>query len=237
MAAIGFSPERIHFKFPAIEIDDDFSDEDGIFQDALEERAIVPKKPRPKLQRQPSSSVETLEDLSLSPLDALSFLTPRIYPECSIDPLMGPLQTLETQGIQVYLDWLSSSTVKRPSKVKDVEQLVVDATIAGDPREYQRILLETALTQNTIVHLGTGYGKTLIALLLIKAKSADWTQGKQAVFLVPSVALAIQQTLSLRANLPYSVETACYDTSNSEERRQKLHKAQILVATHGAVRV
>jgi len=36
------------------------------------------------------------------------------------------------------------------------------------PREYQKSLIEFAKAQNTIVYLGTGLGKTLIAIYIIK---------------------------------------------------------------------
>ncbi len=216
--------------------DYDMSDDDGVFQDAPEEWSKKPEKPRPRYQRH-TSNVEILEDMTPSPLDAKTFLIPGALPECSVDTFQEPLRIIEEEGIEKYLDWLASSTTTKHSTVQThQERQLADATIAGDPREYQRLLLESALAQNTIVHLGTGYGKTLIALLLIKEKSIEWKNDKQAVFLVPSVALAIQQALSLRANLPFTVETACYDASNSEIHRHKLQKAQIIVATHGAVR-
>ena len=117
-----------------------------------------------------------------------------------------------------------------------MQQIIKDATINGDPRKYQRILFERAKTKNTIVNLGTGYGKTLIALMCIKHFSPAFKEGKQTLFLVPSVALAIQQSITLRANLPsYSIQTACFATSNSETSRKALATANVIVATHGAI--
>ena len=173
--------------------------------------------------------------------------------------LEGPLERLQQQGDSmdvggsVYLRWReqqldSTSTTNAPGATSNREtmtqQLLADATIEASPREYQRMLLERARQQNTIVHLGTGYGKTLIALLLIKeqwfkqqtnSSTDDAPLPPQTLFLVPSVALAIQQSMSLRANLPFTVATACYDTSKTDEYRAQLQQAQILVATHGAV--
>jgi ERCC4-related helicase len=126
------------------------------------------------------------------------------------------------------------------------EKALQDAFVDGDPRPYQMALLERAMERNSIVHLGTGAGKTLIALLLVQHYAADFapksqhqTQ-KQTLFLVPSVALALQQSTTLAANLPYSVGVACYSTTMTAgatagvQARQKLKEVNILVATHGA---
>jgi len=59
---------------------------------------------------------------------------------------------------------------------------------------------------------------------------------KQTLFLVPSIALAIQHTATLRANLPYVVATACNQLARSTRAREELLKANIIVATHGAAR-
>jgi ERCC4-related helicase len=126
------------------------------------------------------------------------------------------------------------------------EKALQDAIVGGDPRPYQTALLERAMERNSIVHLGTGAGKTLIALLLVQHYAADFrNEGqhqhqKQTLFLVPSVALALQQSTTLAANLPYSVGVACYSTTmtagatSGVQARQKLKEVNILVATHGA---
>jgi hypothetical protein len=137
------------------------------------------------------------------------------------------------------------------------------------------------------VNLGTGAGKTLIALLLIReiwsaksSSSSDKTEietgkktagtqisdhsmndngdvdsakdetrrenesgtseneeaKKQTLFMVPSVALAIQQSLTLSANLPHlHVETACYTSASSKRARTLLSKCDVIVATHGVI--
>ena len=56
-------------------------------------------------------------------------------------------------------------------------------------RPYQQELLEAALKDNTIVLLGTGAGKTYIAVMLIRELSYEIVQpfssgGKRTVFLV-----------------------------------------------------
>ena len=61
-------------------------------------------------------------------------------------------------------------------------------------RPYQVELLKKAMDGNTIVYLGTGSGKTFIAVMLIKEMRGELIAGpKKAVFLVSSVALVAQQ--------------------------------------------
>jgi len=122
-------------------------------------------------------------------------------------------------------------------RAKERAASLEEAVVRGDPRRYQTALVEMAKKQNTIVNLGTGQGKTLIALLLIRhfAQNA-FENGKQTLFLVPSVALAIQHTTTLEANLPYTVATACHNSTTPAGSRERMAQAQILVATHGAAR-
>ena len=77
-------------------------------------------------------------------------------------------------------------------------------------------------------------GKTFVAILLLQEFVAMATPQRQAVFLVPSVALAVQQTETLAANLALDVQTASQHTVTTAESRQRLAKCQVLVATHGA---
>lgn len=91
-----------------------------------------------------------------------------------------------------------------------------NAKITGDPRPYQNAMVEIAKRQNTIVQLNTGMGKTLVAIMIIRHFAPEFkeidSQGysKQTWFLVPSVALAVQQAHTLKVNLPYKVVTACH---------------------------
>lgn len=77
----------------------------------------------------------------------------------------------------------------------------------GSLRNYQIYMLERAKVENTIVHLGTGMGKTLISIFLIKELLSrrnkndnvedDLGNNKNKshiLFLVPSIALAVQHT-------------------------------------------
>jgi len=102
------------------------------------------------------------------------------------------------------------------------------------PRTYQMELFERAKNQNTIIHLGTGCGKTLIAILSIR-HFLEKDSTRQALFIVPSVALAVQHSRTLQANLPYKVQTACSIVHYSEQLRKELATAEVLVATHGAI--
>jgi hypothetical protein len=127
---------------------------------------------------------------------------------------------------------------ERKETIKNNERLSMleGAVVKGNPRRYQVALVELAKKQNTIVNLGTGQGKTLIALLLIKHFATAFQEGKQTLFLVPSIALAGQHTTTLLANLPYTVATACHNSTRTAQSKEKMAEANILVATHGAAR-
>ncbi|KAJ3069775.1 hypothetical protein HDU98_007161 [Podochytrium sp. JEL0797] len=76
------------------------------------------------------------------------------------------------------------------------------------PRGYQRFVFDHAKTQNTIVVLPTGSGKTLISLLLIKhVHEIDYERGMKriSVFLAPQIPLVSQQTNYLRQNCDFKV--------------------------------
>jgi len=189
----------------------------------------------------------------------------------------------------VFSKFQNKNAFRKNEKQKEelIRNSLKNALVNGDPREYQRTIFEVAKKRNTIVNLGTGAGKTLIALLLIREtwssktssspdekaseieriipdgnlidltscngnakimkndikKNAEEsrtiakkTEKQQTLFLVPSVALAIQQSLTLRANLPQlHVETACYTSANSKRTRLILGKCDVIVATHGVI--
>ena len=124
-----------------------------------------------------------------------------------------------------------SQTVKQEEHLRALEE----AAIHGNPRDYQTVLFEVAKRRNTIINLGTGKGKTLIALLTIQHFAPAFEEGKQTLFMVPSVPLCIQQSTTLQANLPYNIKVACIHVGQSESARQELAEANIIVATHGAI--
>ncbi|RKP20354.1 P-loop containing nucleoside triphosphate hydrolase protein, partial [Rozella allomycis CSF55] len=74
----------------------------------------------------------------------------------------------------------------------------------SSPRDYQRKLFTYSLNNNSIVWLPTGSGKTLIALMLLKHYIVK-DMKKKCFFLVPTVALGIQQFEYLNGNLPCKV--------------------------------
>ncbi len=94
------------------------------------------------------------------------------------------------------------------------------AKINADPRPYQMAMFERVKTANTIVQLHTGMGKTLISIMTMRYFEKDYTvcnengHFKQTWFLVPSVALAVQQSRTLSVNLPHQVATACQTGMN-----------------------
>jgi hypothetical protein len=187
----------------------------------------------------------------------------------------GQLCRLEQEhGIDLYKNYLVQEKEKRIQKLKNdiideekhLQKSFDDSFVKGHPRNYQKYILEVAKSKNTIVNLGTGSGKTLIAIMCIQdMSSAFYTEEhtveeqqqegqhnnienmkrkngkkstKQTLFLVPSVALAIQQSLTLRANLPnFSIATAFYTSASSKTARKNLANSNIIVATHGAVRL
>lgn len=150
-----------------------------------------------------------------------------------------PLRRLEQEGYHAYKQHVEQVKVKDELKKKKdderLQQALAESKIVGNPREYQYALFEIAKKKNIVVNLGTGCGKTLIAVLLINYFSPSFEDHKQVLFMVPSVALAVQHTSTLRANLPFSVETACCNTNFSEKSRRKLATCNIIVATHGAI--
>ncbi|VDM95207.1 unnamed protein product [Thelazia callipaeda] len=78
------------------------------------------------------------------------------------------------------------------------------------PRDYQVELLDKACKSNIIVPLGTGCGKTFIAVLLIKEYTAKlvvpWNNGgKRAFFLVDKVSLVEQQAAHIKYHTAFNV--------------------------------
>lgn len=115
-----------------------------------------------------------------------------------------------------------------PKHTNNNDEIEIDAlSTLHDPRSYQRLLYERAKRENIIVHLGTGTGKTLIALMLLQHYE---TQQQPMVFLVPSVALAVQQHSVLKAHFD-TVQLACAYTLHQVAVQGP---ASVLVATHGA---
>ena len=95
-------------------------------------------------------------------------------------------------------------------------------------------MLEKAKKNNIIVYLGTGSGKTYIAIMLIKYLRAELRQGgKKAIFLVNSVPLVDQQSDAIRKMTGLEVGSFCgadgVDDWDEEKWRQETGKYQVLV--------
>ena len=161
-------------------------------------------------------------------------------PQCATSLIQSNIFTFSNNntnangGVGGYLNSIGDENKRLEDIAKEAE-MIEKSVINGTPRKYQMALYEKAKNINTIVNLGTGMGKTLIALLCIKHFAIpSYEEGKQTLFLVPSIALAVQQTYTLRANLPYKVATACHSSSSSDQAKKELRDADIIVATHGA---
>jgi endoribonuclease Dicer len=108
------------------------------------------------------------------------------------------------------------------------------------PREYQLELLDLALEENTIVNLGTGAGKTFIAVMLIRELQheiyGEWRDHKRTIFLVPSVPLVDQQAKYVKDHLSLKVGTYKGDMNvdNWDKWRWQgeFEKHHVLVMTH-----
>lgn len=85
------------------------------------------------------------------------------------------IDLMESKGARAYLEYKAKQKEKTMTTNKknngkdscaDEEDTTVDgdSLIRCDPRSYQTALLEIAKQQNTIVHLGTGSGKTLVRI-------------------------------------------------------------------------
>jgi len=157
--------------------------------------------------------------------------------------LKGPLEEFQKSGYSVHEEYRRQKEDesrqpecndpeqddKDAEKANQLKKVILEARIEDDPRDYQQFLLDIAISRNTIIHLGTGFGKTMIALLCIKH-----FEGGRTLFLVPSVALANQQAMTLEANLP-GYTTAKAFCSNNSGSREHLARSDVMVATHGAV--
>jgi len=199
-----------------------------------EEEAVVaqPPKPAARSTRPPTESFFLSDPVSQGEVEAVAprivQATERVVALCGGDE--GPALLERTQRNRAALHQMRSARQKQlhDQALKDAE-VDLDGEDGngngGSVRDYQAALVEIAKQRNTIVHLGTGTGKTLIALLLIKhyrgassllpsasaplhQNAEKKNQKKQTVFLVPSLALAYQQTMCIRSNLPYGVATA-----------------------------
>ncbi|KAL3188582.1 hypothetical protein MRX96_022587 [Rhipicephalus microplus] len=108
------------------------------------------------------------------------------------------------------------------------------------PREYQVELFEAAVKENTIVCLGTGTGKTFIAVMLIKEYEASVRipfeeGGKRTFFLVPTVPLVVQQQKAIKCQTDLRVGGYVGDMNvdnwNKKRWEKEFVESQVLVMT------
>jgi len=100
------------------------------------------------------------------------------------------------------------------------------------PRLYQQTILATAATQNTLVVLPTGLGKTGIALLLTVQRLSHYPNSK-VLMLAPTKPLCDQHADTFRKHLEMPAEKVVVFTGSvAPEKREKLWKdAQIIIST------
>lgn len=174
----------------------------------------------------PETKMNDLSFLLRPPVtkEEVNAAAPRIH-----DAINAAHNAFESGGVENLLQYISTQNEKNKNNkdgtnLDEEEEAQIltsdeegnDGKITGDARPYQVAMVERAKRQNTIVQLNTGLGKTLIAIMTIRHFSQEYRglnlngHSKQTWFLVPSVALAVQQTQTLRVNLPYKVATACH---------------------------
>ena len=112
-----------------------------------------------------------------------------------------------------------------------------EAKAAQMPRPYQLEMLEESMRRNIIVAMGTGSGKTLIAILRIQAELERCASDQIVWFCAPTVALAEQQFRDISKQLPAYQARALSGKDNCEFWAKKtwtdvLTGTRIIVSTH-----
>ncbi|PWY93978.1 ATP-dependent helicase dcl2-1 [Aspergillus sclerotioniger CBS 115572] len=114
---------------------------------------------------------------------------------------------------------------------------------AGDayrPRSYQVEMFEASLKENIIVTMGTGSGKTHIALLRIM-RELEGNPNKLIWFLTPTVALCLQQFKIISEGIPAVRSRTLTSLDKVELWREKaiwdaiLKDMQVVVSTHAVL--
>jgi len=119
---------------------------------------------------------------------------------------------------------------------------------ALEARPYQYELFEKAKKENIIVYLGTGSGKTFIAVMLIKhmrsllgyVQNGVIQGGKKIIFLVSSVALVDQQAREIKNCTDLEVGKFCgadgVDGWDMDRWLHEISRYQVLVFVHEVFR-
>ncbi len=98
------------------------------------------------------------------------------------------------------------------------------------PREYQDAIFNTARNKNTLVVLPTGLGKTLIALMLAKARLDEFKDSK-ILFLAPTRPLASQHKEYFEKLMPGLNSHIFTGKINPSKRFELWKEAQIIFST------
>lgn len=98
-------------------------------------------------------------------------------------------------------------------------------------RLYQEKILNTAVSNNCLVVLPTGLGKTAIAAALMEARLGSYP-GSKAVFLAPTKPLAQQHEKSLNSFFENKKNVSLFTGSVSPEKRKALwESSEIIIST------
>lgn len=103
-------------------------------------------------------------------------------------------------------------------------------------RKYQVEVCKRALEENSIVYLGTGAGKTHIAVLLMYEMRhlINSPQKSICIFLAPTVALVNQQTKVIEKSVDFKVGSYCGHTTRSrshEDWQKEIEEYEVIVMT------
>ncbi|RDE16498.1 MAG: hypothetical protein C4K47_01185 [Candidatus Thorarchaeota archaeon] len=103
-------------------------------------------------------------------------------------------------------------------------------------REYQVVLSEIAGSENTLIVLSTGLGKTVIAALAASKRLNQYPNSK-ILFLAPSRPLVDQQARTLRQMLDIEEDSVICMTGQDppEQRRAEWSRARVIVMTPQAL--
>ena len=147
-------------------------------------------------------------------------------PEDESDELLDRIRRGATSGEE------NSDSELHPTGHADAAQ---SGRVIDNVREYQRKIFSHALKRNTICMLGTGLGKTFIAVMLVRKLLAD-NPGKKALIVCPTAFLVEQQADVFKSNAPYSVGVSHSGRSGrgdwtAERWQQEWSEIAIFVAT------
>ena len=130
----------------------------------------------------------------------------------------------QERGLPVY------SFMKKISDEKISQPLIKPDRI--ESRSYQLSLAEKALTNNSLIVLPTGLGKTIISLIVVASRLSEFKEGK-ALILSPTKPLVEQHTRFFRDSLNIREEEILTFTGElSPDKREEMWKrGKVIVST------